>query len=436
MKIKQYSLFSLVVVGALVSCKPKYEAPVYSKGDINPTRFVMIGGSTTSGYMNDGLYREGQENSVAAIIATQLKLVGGGDFYQPLVSENSVGISGAGLAPLKLGYSTDCLGVTSLSPVRIAAAGDASIFSQNVYDATKPFGNFSLPGLTLNTIDLSGFASLNPFYARMASPTAANVLEDAKNSDPTFFALSLGIEDVLNYAKAGGYNVQLPSETTFQAAYENVITNMTENGAKGVVSTIPDVKDMPFFTTIPWNGLTLDQENADLLNTIFNQIGYSFQVGTNPFMIVDTAANSFAIRQIVEGERLLLSIPLDSVKCNKLGVLFPFRDELVLDATEINYMQGKINAFNEIIRSLANAYGLAVVDINAYSSKLNSSFTYNGATMNALFVSGGTYSLDGINFNARGNALLANEYIKAINKKYNATIPQVDAATYNAIFFP
>ncbi len=436
MKIKQFSIVSLVVAGALFSCTPKYETPTYSKGDINPTRFVVIGGSMSSGYMNDGLYREGQENSVAAILATQLKLVGGGEFYQPLVSENSVGISGAGLAPLKLGYKTDCLGATSLSPVRIAAAGDASIFAQNVYDASKPFGNFSVPGLTLSTIELSSFASLNPFYGRMASPTAANVLEDAKNSDPTFFALTLGIEDVLNYAKAGGHNAQLPSEAVFQAAYENVITNMTENGAKGVVSTIPDVSDMPYFTTIPWNGLNLDQANADLLNGFYNQIGFSFHVGSNPFMMVDTSANAFGVRQVLEGERLLLSIPLDSVKCNKMGVLFPFRDEFVLNATEINYMQGKINAYNSIIRSLANEYGLAVVDFDAYASNLFSGFVYNGVSMSAQFVSGGTYSLDGINFNARGNALWANEFIKAINKKYKATIPQVDAAKYNATFFP
>ena len=436
MKIKQLSILSLVVAGALVACTPKYETPVYSKGDINPTRFVMIGGSTTSGYMNDGLYREGQENSVAAILAGQLKLVGGGEFYQPLVSESSVGISGAGLAPLKLGYKTDCLGATSLSPVRVSASGDMSVFTQNVYDASKPFGNFSVPGLSLSTITLSNFASLNPFYGRMASPSAANVLEDAKNSDPTFFALSLGIEDVLNYAKAGGHNVQLPDVATFQAAYENVIVNMTDNGAKGVVSTIPDVKDMPFFTTIPWNGLTLDQANADLLNGFYNQIGFSFHVGSNPFMMVDTAANAFGVRQVLEGERLLLSIPLDSVKCNKMGVLFPFRDEFVLNASEITYLQGKINAYNDVIRSLAVQYGLAIVDLDVYSNKLTSSFVYNGVSMSAVFVSGGTYSLDGINFNARGNALLANEYIKAINKKYKATIPQVDAAKYNATFFP
>jgi hypothetical protein len=56
--------------------------------------------------------------------------------------------------------------------------------------------------------------------------------------------------------------------------------------------------------------------------------------------------------------------------------------------------------------------------------------------MSAKFVSGGAYSLDAIHLNAKGNALLANEFIKAINNKYKSTIPQVNAGKYNATFFP
>jgi hypothetical protein len=56
--------------------------------------------------------------------------------------------------------------------------------------------------------------------------------------------------------------------------------------------------------------------------------------------------------------------------------------------------------------------------------------------MSSKFVSGGAYSLDGIHLNAKGNALLANEFLKSINEKYKARIPLVDANAYNATFFP
>jgi hypothetical protein len=54
---KLLKLIGFVIVISLVvtSCKPKYEKPEASKGEIDPTRFVMIGGAHTSGYMNDAL---------------------------------------------------------------------------------------------------------------------------------------------------------------------------------------------------------------------------------------------------------------------------------------------------------------------------------------------------------------------------------------------
>ena len=130
--ITTISLVAFTVL-AVLSCKPKYNEPTYSKGEINPSRFVMIGGSHTAGYMNDALYYEGQENSLAHIIARQLGKVGGGNFNQPLVNQSSIGISSNLLSPMKLGYKTDCKGVTSLSPIRIAAQGDLGVFNQNIY---------------------------------------------------------------------------------------------------------------------------------------------------------------------------------------------------------------------------------------------------------------------------------------------------------------
>jgi hypothetical protein len=427
---------SLLVFASLVSCKPKYEAPETSKGEIDPSRFVMIGGGYVAGYMNDGLTYDGQLNSLANIIAGQLNQVGGGDFNQPFVNQNSVGISSNFLAPMKLGYKTDCKGVASLSPIRIAAQGDLSIFNQNIYSPNALFGNYGIPGLKLSEVFSTSLPASNPFFARMSSSSNARVTDDAFASSPTFFSIFLGLEEVLSYAKSGGTIESLPPNILFAIDYENLLQTATANGAKGVVATIPDVSDMPYFTTIPWNGLTLDAANNTTLNAIYNPLGYYFSVGSNPFMIVDSLANQFAVRQIQSNELLLLSLPLDSVKCNQMGVLFPIRDEFVLDAGELQYLRGVISEYNQVIRDLASEYNLAVVDVYEFSKNLKTGFVYNGTTMSSKFVSGGAYSLDGIQLNAKGNALLANEFLKAINKKYNARIPLVDAGKYNATFFP
>ena len=420
----------------LNACKPKFEEPGMSAGDIDPIRFVMIGGGHVSGYMDDALYSDGQENSLANMIAMQLEEVGGGSFAQPLVSDGSVGISAAGLAHMELGYKTDCKGVTSLSPVRVAASGDVSIWNDLLYTAASPFGNFGIPGMKVSEVNAPSYGDVNGFFKRMASAPTANVLDDAIATDPTFFSLFLGVEDLLAYAKAGGKDASLPTPAEFENAYRPIVEQLVGNGAKGVLATLPEVTKMPYFTTIPYNGLTLDAANTTTLNSIYNPLGYYFELGSNPFMVVDSAANDFAVRQMFPGELLLLSLPLDSVKCNQMGVLFPIRDEFYLDLNEINFIRVRINAYNDIIQSIADEYNLAVADVHAYAQTLTDGFTYNGVAMSAKFVSGGAYSLDGIHMNPRGNALLANQFIKSINVKYNARIPQLNAMDFNATLFP
>jgi hypothetical protein len=254
--------------------------------------------------------------------------------------------------------------------------------------------------------------------------------------NPTFFSIFLGIEDVMDYAKSGGKNNNLPSTATFEIAYNNLVQVLTANGAKGVVATIPDVTKMPYFTTIPWNGLNLDSASNETLNNIYNPLNFFFEIGSNPFMIEDPAANDFGVRQILEGELLLLSVPLDSVKCNQMGVLFPLRTEFILTLAEISTLRNQIAAYNTIIKTIATQNNLALVETDKFAENLKDGFIYNGITMSAKFVSGGAYSLDGIHYNSKGNALLANEFIKAINKKYKSTIHQVNAGNYGATLFP
>ena len=367
----------------------------------------------------------------------ELALVGGEQtFYQALVSPNSVGIGLSGSARFILGFKTDCKGVEALSPLRISSAGDASILSVNTYNSMQKFQNFGIPGLKLNNVSTPNYGSINPFFGRMASSVTTTVLSDALASEPTFFSVFIGIEDVLDFAKSGGTDDNMPTVSAFENDYTQVVESLLNNGAKGVLAKIPDITKMPYFTTIPWNGLSLDEENSISLNNFYNQLGYSFQIGINPFMIVDSSANIFAVRQILENELFLLSLPLDSVKCNKMGTLFPIRDEFVLDLNELQTLRNRIDGYNAVISSLATQYGLAIVNSDNFFTNLNDGFIYNGVSMSAKFVSGGAYSLDGIHFNAKGNALLANEFLKSINQKYNSRIPLLNANSYDGIYFP
>jgi hypothetical protein len=300
----------------------------------------------------------------------------------------------------------------------------------------QKFQNFGIPGLKLNYVSTPNYGSINPFFGRMASSVTTTVLSDALASEPTFFSVFIGIEDVLDFAKSGGTDDNMPTVSAFENDYTQVVESLLNNGAKGVLAKIPDITKMPYFTTIPWNGLSLDEENSISLNNFYNQLGYSFQIGINPFMIVDSSVNIFAVRQILENELFLLSLPLDSVKCHKMGTLFPIRDEFVLDLNELQTLRNRIDGYNAVISSLATQYELAIVNSDNFFANLNDGFIYNGVSISAKFVSGGAYSLDGIHFNAKGNALLANEFLKSINQKYNSRIPLLNANSYDGIYFP
>jgi hypothetical protein len=420
----------------LSSCKPKYKVPETSAGELDPSRFVMIGGSHTAGYMDDALYYDGQQYSIANLLSNQLQKVGAGAFNQPYMPSNSVGVSGSGMSRFKLGYKTDCLGVTALSPVRLAANGDVAALNANVYNASQPFGNFGVPGMTVTMVNVPSYGTYNPFFARMSSSGSTSVLNDALASDPTCFALFVGIEDILPYAQGGASSGIYINPATFSVAYEQLVVSMIGNGRKGVLSLIPDVTEMPYFTTIPWNGLNLTPDKVASLNTIYNPIGISFQEGPNGFMIQDPGAGAFNVRHMVEGELVLLSTPLDSVKCNSMGSVFPFRDQLVLTLDELTEIRGLIAQYNAAISAIAQNYNLALAKPNELVTKMQTGMVYNGITLSTKFVSGGAFSLDGIHFNPRGNAIITNEFIRALNAKYNAKIPAVNAVSYPSVIFP
>ena len=443
--MKNYKLFiTASIVGAFTigGCKPKVTAPTADKGSIDPTKYVAIGNSITAGFADGALYYDGQMVSYANLLAEQLKLVGGGDFNTPFVPESSVGIGSSLNSKYTLGYKTDCLGVTSLSPV--AGAGDLSIFMSSVA-ASGPFNNMGVPGAKATTAIYPGYGNpangagnYNPFFTRMLSPSeyaSASMLSKAAEQNPTFFTMFLGNNDVLGYATSGGTSDAITPTTTFNYCIDVLVDSLTANGAKGAVANIPYVTSLPYFTTIPYNGLKLTATQASQLSVAYAPLGISFTEGYNSFIIADASAPG-GMRKAVNGELILLSTPQDSLKCAGWGSTKPIPNAYVLTASEIQSITTATDAYNAKIQAVAVAKGLAYVDVNAFMASAKTGMMYNGIAVSTTFVSGGAFSLDGIHLTPRGNALLANVFIKAINNTYGAKIPQVNASKYAGVTFP
>jgi len=425
--------YSLVFfISFFISCKPKFnDIPKVEKGNIDPTRFIAIGGSNDAGFSDGALYNEAQQNSYVSILAEQLKLIGGGELNNPYINKNSNGVSVIANntislnAKFMLGNKTDCKGVSSLSPLRLNANDNYGIFSQSVFSAANPFNNISVPDAKAIHICAKGYGNnltmgyYNPYFERMCSnKITASILGDALSQNPTFFSLNIGIQDVLSFALTGATADTITSQNRFNTSIDSIIIALTKNGAKVVIANIPDLNTLPYFTTIPYDGLTLDEISIVSLNNLYGPLNQNitFTVGSNAFVIEDASA-PIGIRQIKKDELILLSTPLDSVKCNTFGSLIPLKNRMVITTKELAQIQTAISNFNLKLETVAMAKDLAFVDVNALYKSIKTGMLYNGILINAQFVKGGAFSLDGLQLNPIGHALLANEFIKAIHLK-------------------
>ncbi len=127
---------------------------------------------------------------------------------------------------------------------------------------------------------------------------------------------------------------------------------------------------------------------------------------------------------------------------NKFGITYPLQDKHILIPTELAEIKTATDAFNITIKAAADAKGLAFVDAKVIMDKLVAKdgtgkyigISANGFTLTAAFVTGGAFSLDGVHPSPRGYALIANEFIKAINTKYGSTLKEVDLSKYRVLF--
>ena len=120
------------------------------------------------------------------------------------------------------------------------------------------------------------------------------------------------------------------------------------------------------------------------------------------------------------------------------GIAYPFADKYVLTSTEVEEVNTTIAAYNQVIKNAADGKGYAFVDANAKMIELASAsrIQWDGVRYTSKFVTGGTFSLDGVHLTGRGYALIANEFLKVINQKYKSTLPMVNVNSYTGVTFP
>ncbi len=427
----KYIIFIYIVILAFIgACKPDLEEFTPSNGDADFTYYVSVGNSLTAGFSGGDLYITGQLNSYPNILSNQFKNVGGGEFLLPLMKDDL----GFGNKKI-LGFSTDCLGETSLAPIASPGTPDPGNFIP--IGSAGPYNNLGVPGAKSFHLLFPGYGTLNPYYGRFASnPATSSIIGEAAAQNPSFFSLWIGNNDVLSYGLAGGAQDSITNPVYFEGVVTAILQALTNGGAKGVIANLPEITNVPFFTTIPYNGLVLsNQAQVDALNFAYQPLGIIFALGANPFIIQDATAPG-GVRQMAEGELVLLTTPQDSLKCGGWGSQKPIAGNYILDLSEVSDISSAIGSYNNSISTLAQQYSLAFVDMNKYFKEAKSGLIFDGLTFNTTFVTGGFFSLDGIHPTPQGYAIIANFFIEAINAKYGSQVPLVNVTEYPGIVFP
>ena len=426
-------MIGLLAIG-LVSCEPEFENAVtdegfYDAGDADFSNYVSLGNSLTAGYADGALYRSGQEDSYPNIMAEQFGFVGGGDFTQPLTSDNFGGLlyGGVQISGNRLVLSADENGNPFPTPL------DGTPTTDVTTSATGPFNNMGVPGAKSYHLVTPGYGSVagvangtaNPWYARFATSESSTVLADAASLNPTFFSLWIGNNDILGYATSGGSGVDqtgnldpstyggndITDPNVFAAAYSAQVDALVAGGAKGVLLNIPDVTSIPYFTTVPTRSIPLDAATAGAVNAQFalynGALGQlvaggfisaeeaairaiNFVEGVNYPIMTDvdltdvtailigagldpqTAALLGQLRQVKSDDLVVLTassalgtVPDPSNPLGIVGVSIPLTNQYVLTTTEQARVATAGASYNAIIEGLAAANELGYGDMKS-----------------------------------------------------------------------
>jgi lysophospholipase L1-like esterase len=315
------------------------------------------------------------------------------------------------------------------------------------------------------------------------------------NNDVLSYATSggTGINQLgnLDPTTYGGNDITDPN--VFAGVYSTLVNELTANGAKGVVANLPYVTSAPFFTTVPTNPISgLPAANAVQLNELFGGINAALAgaslparfvtlvaddanpatVESNPLLIKDeslpniSAQITAALTPVLGGptagyvgsiygqarhasnavsSRDYILLTASSIigttqtgapsPFNTIGVSYPMQDNTTLTASETAEVKTATDAYNATILALANSKELAFVDANAALNQVaNGGLVYNGYTMTSTYVTGNSFSLDGVHPSPKGYALIANKFLEAINAKYGSNFKGVNLGQYQILF--
>jgi hypothetical protein len=368
--------------------------------------YVAIGNSLTAGFMNGALGLEGQSCSYPRLLAGQAGV--GGTFSQPLIGAPGISEPGSSEGRIEL---------LSLTPPTIERAPAGAPLNAG---EPEPYGNLGVPGAlgAEALVARSRATSLtgNPFFDfvfRGMGTWSGQVAE----REATFVTVWLGNNDVLGYVLSGGEDADFPTPSgEFAAAYGGLIDQLLETTDRIVLLNVPPVTVVPYLTLVP--NVVVDTATLEPIPGPGGE--FVPLLGADGPLSPDDLVTLDAIERILDGDGI-------AVEMGGTGV--PLPASVVLDVDEQAIARGAVAAYNQTIAQIAALHGFAVVDVHAIVTDIDENgLVAGGETLTTEFLVGGLFSLDGVHPTCKGQGVIANALIDAIEERYEVSFPRVSIA--------
>ncbi|MFY0592276.1 hypothetical protein [Roseivirga sp.] len=459
---------------------PQPDAQALADADISNT--VFLGGSLFSGVSNGVLLESTSSQSLPQMFFNSLGQTT--DFSA--TSSNTIGFN--------IFENGDNLN-GSVGPYQLTfpAGADTTFFQEFINGEAFAYApvntelkNYSFP--KAQVLDFTQAARTeNDFITSYLGNNAQSPIDQISASQPSFFVLNLGYEDLLGYSVTGAEgssdqadaNVHTYGDILNTAVFQTNLTEVVDAllanpNAKGALLNIPDFLKFPFFTEVEFDitpyviGLQVKlgdmRTAASQYNNLLNQYyalnpGFPFAdrrpvityPSDSPFQwgvqVVDNDLHDIVVngepllkvRQVVRDELIyyrheqFLPTSVGNLPENAVS------ESQYIKLAEIDIIRAKIAEYNQAIEQVAAASNgrLVVVDIHSYFEELYTGFNQfldipaegiNIEGVEFLPVVGefGIFSADALHLNPRGNALILNQIINTLNANFNGNLNGVN----------
>ncbi|GAB3850554.1 hypothetical protein GCM10028822_16080 [Hymenobacter terrigena] len=444
----------------LTACAPAQDTPTpAATTGLDLSRYLAVGDTYTAGVSAGGLTRASQQYSFPNLLAQQFALAsGGGTFSQPLLEAGSgsgyldfVDFTASGLVRSRRVAGQAVRGSAIITPGNCGNPDTTRLLVRSATASALP-QNLGVPGLTLAQVATAGLGNeanarpgvaFNPYFERLL-PAADNrtylqAVTDAA-ATATFFTYFQGLDDLMPYVRSGGQcganPATLPSISTMRTNAGLVIARLVAKGQRGVIMQLPPLTSLPFLRA--GQGLNLEArlqasfgDTARIYIEDPINLGPPVHITNNDYVLAPALARiGRPTAVVVNGTTLMLPYGRD--------IRNPIRDADVLDKSrEFDLIDGVRKDYNNYLNDLAGiTYKLPILTPATNKSTLDTDvllfnqvagiIAVGGVQYSPELVRGNFFSLDYYSLTPRGNGLLANAIIAALNRAYRTQIPAID----------